>query len=240
MISGFLQLWNLIFAVAAAISVDRVSHRLIFIVSCLVSIALISALSSAFATTGIKAIGTAVEPSIFIFSGFFDITFTPLLYAYIYEGLLFIQLAVFNIFVKLIALKSIEWRYYLVYLLFTIFLFYPETKGHSLEEMSMIFDGSNDAVIVDSSTAHSIAMRRASVGTKNAVHLNKDSYLLQDGLTGFALISLPLSTIDPYHPCLLFSLLRKFTAPRKLQEWKLSAGRMRGTQCLPGNPRRSS
>lgn len=80
---------------------------------------------TAFATTGMKATGTAVVPFIFTFSGFFDIAFTPLLYAYICKiwpynlrargrsiGLLSTQLAVFfNIFVNPIALKSIEWRY---------------------------------------------------------------------------------------------------------------------------------
>lgn len=147
------------------------------------------------ATTGIKATGTAVVRFILIFSGFFDIAFTPLLYAYICEiwpynlrarglsiGLLSTQLAVFfNIFVNPFALKSIEWRYYFVYLgllviiLFTIYLFYPETKGHSLEEMSMIFEGSSDDVMVDSSAVHSIAMRRASASTKNAVQLDENS-----------------------------------------------------------------
>ncbi|KAJ5195732.1 sugar transporter [Penicillium cf. viridicatum] len=211
MISGFLQLWNLIFAVTAAFSVDRVSRRLIFIVLCLgmlVSIALISALSGAFATTGIKAIGTAVEPFIFIFSGFLDITFTPLLYAYICEiwpHNLRAPCSLLQHFRQAHRSQVDRMAVLLSYLLFTIFLFYPETKGHSLEEMSMVFDGSNDAVIVDSSTVHSIAIRRASAGTKNTVHLNKDSYLLQDGLTRFALISLPLSTIDPYHPA-CFSL----------------------------------
>jgi hypothetical protein len=58
----------------------------------------------------------------------------------------------FNIFVNPIALDSIQWKYYLVYvgLLFiitlTIYFCYPETRGHSLEEMSRLFDG-DEAVV---------------------------------------------------------------------------------------------
>jgi H+/Cl- antiporter ClcA len=58
----------------------------------------------------------------------------------------------FNIFINPIALDGIQWRYYLVYvaLLFvitiTIYFFYPETRGHSLEEMASIFDGEKAAL----------------------------------------------------------------------------------------------
>ncbi|KAL3470511.1 general substrate transporter [Aspergillus californicus] len=178
MISGFLQLWNLGFAVAAAFTVDRVGRRPIFLTSCLgmlVTLILITSLSGTFASTGTTAIGTAVIPFIFLFSGFFDIAFTPLLYAYICEiwpynlrarglsiGLVSTQLAVFfNIFVNPIALDSIGWRYYFVYLamlviiFLTMFFFYPETRGHSLEEMSVVFDGLDPAAANASSTVDS-------------------------------------------------------------------------------------
>lgn len=58
----------------------------------------------------------------------------------------------FNIFVNPIALAAIGWKYYIVFvviLLFiicTIWFFYPETRGHSLEEMAVIFDGEKAAV----------------------------------------------------------------------------------------------
>ena len=53
----------------------------------------------------------------------------------------------FNIFVNPIALESIGWKYYLVFAVIlvvitvTVYFFYPETKGHSLEEMAVVFDG---------------------------------------------------------------------------------------------------
>lgn len=53
----------------------------------------------------------------------------------------------FNTFVNPIALAAIAWRYYIVFLVvlimfgITAFFFYPETKGYSLEEVALIFDG---------------------------------------------------------------------------------------------------
>jgi hypothetical protein len=45
-----------------------------------------------------------------------------------------------------IALEAIGWKYYIVFAVIlgivtlTIYFYYPETKGHSLEEMAVIFD----------------------------------------------------------------------------------------------------
>lgn len=58
----------------------------------------------------------------------------------------------FNVFVNPIALASIAWKYYLVFVAvlvvawFTIYFTYPETRGHSLEEMAVIFDGGDAEV----------------------------------------------------------------------------------------------
>lgn len=58
----------------------------------------------------------------------------------------------FNIFVNPIALENIAWKYYIVYvgllviITATVYLFYPETNGHSLEEMVLVFDGPDAAI----------------------------------------------------------------------------------------------
>lgn len=58
----------------------------------------------------------------------------------------------FNIFVNPIALESIQWRYYLVYVFilaacgFVNYFMFPETRGHSLEEMAHVF-GDEDTVV---------------------------------------------------------------------------------------------
>lgn len=53
----------------------------------------------------------------------------------------------FNTFVNPIALEAIAWKYYFVFIVvlltmcFTVYFYYPETKGYTLEHMAVIFDG---------------------------------------------------------------------------------------------------
>lgn len=60
----------------------------------------------------------------------------------------------FNIFVNPIALEKIGWKYYIFYaclilvITIVIYLTYPETCGHTLEQMARIFDGP-DAVVTE-------------------------------------------------------------------------------------------
>lgn len=59
----------------------------------------------------------------------------------------------FNTFVNPIALAAIAWKYYFVFVVvliiygLTAFFFYPETRGYSLEQIAVIFDGENAEVI---------------------------------------------------------------------------------------------
>ncbi|KAJ4264227.1 hypothetical protein NW762_005421 [Fusarium torreyae] len=163
LISGCLQVWNLIIAVLAAALVDRLGRRPLFLISSvgmLISYVLISGLSGSFATTGNASTGLAVVPFLYIYYGFYDIAFTPLIVSYPAEvwsyqlrarGIALTQLSTyvaifFNTFVNPIALDAIGWKYYIVFAVIlvvitvTIYFYYPETKGHSLEEMAQIFD----------------------------------------------------------------------------------------------------
>lgn len=53
----------------------------------------------------------------------------------------------FNTFINPIALEAIGWKYYIVFVVILILYFvtayfaYPETKGHTLEEMAVLFEG---------------------------------------------------------------------------------------------------
>lgn len=169
MINGFLNLWNLLWAVGAAFMVDRLGRRKLFMASTnimLVSYIIITALSGTFAKDGAKATGTAVIPFLFIFFGGYDIAFTPLAVSYPAEIWPFALRArglavsvcttyfalLFNVFVNPIALTAIAWKYYIVFIcvlvaaIITIYFGYPETKGHTLEEMALVFDGDEAAV----------------------------------------------------------------------------------------------
>ncbi|KAI8685163.1 MFS domain-containing protein [Fusarium keratoplasticum] len=164
LVNGFLQIWNLICALTGAFNVDRVGRRPLFLAATagmLVSYILITALSATFAKGGSAAVGTAVVPFLFLMYGCFSLAFTPLMVAYPVEiwqydlrarGLstMWVSTAVavfFNIFINPIALEAIAWKYYLLYVFIlagggvVIYFTFPETRGHSLEEMARIFDG---------------------------------------------------------------------------------------------------
>ncbi|KAK9324375.1 general substrate transporter [Lipomyces orientalis] len=169
LINGFMQLWNLIFAVIAANVADKLGRRFLFLSSCIVMLAsycMITALSASFAKTGVNATGVAMIPFLFVYYAGYDLAFTPLLVSYPAEiwgfmdrarGLVTVYISVFsalmfNLFVNPIALESLAWKYYLVYIAILVVLtlicyfFYPETRGHTLEEMGKVFDGDSALV----------------------------------------------------------------------------------------------
>ncbi|KAJ5131937.1 Major facilitator superfamily domain general substrate transporter [Penicillium atrosanguineum] len=164
LISACLQMWDLAFAALGAYLSDRLGRRPLFLASAVimfVSYVLVTALSGSFAVTQNTATGGAVIPFLFIFFAGYCIALTPFLTGYPCEiwpyrlrsrGLTVTWVATivgmfFNTFVNPIALAAIAWRYYIVFiavlLVFgvTAFFFYPETKGYSLEQIAVIFDG---------------------------------------------------------------------------------------------------
>jgi MFS family permease len=164
LINGFLQLWNLIAAVTAAGLVDKLGRRFLFITSSvgmLVCYIIMTGLAGRYAQTHHASVGIAVVPMLFLYYGFYDIAFTPLVAAYPVEiwpyelrsrgvvvthALTYAALF-FNLFINPIALAAIAWKYYIVYVVIliiiclTVFFSYPETRGHTLEEIAVVFDG---------------------------------------------------------------------------------------------------
>ncbi|UPL00851.1 hypothetical protein LCI18_011785 [Fusarium solani-melongenae] len=159
-----LQVWNAVLAALGAMACERYGRRPLWLISAsgmLCSFIVITALSAVFADHGNKAAGNAVVPFLFIFFGFYVIAFTPLSIAYPVEILPFdlrskglsINLSVvfgagfFNQYVNPIALDAIQWKFYFVYIgtlaamLPTIWFLFPETKGRTLEEIAVVFDG---------------------------------------------------------------------------------------------------
>ncbi|CAM1507971.1 Fc.00g048190.m01.CDS01 [Cosmosporella sp. VM-42] len=164
LISACLNVWNLLWAIGAALSVDRLGRRFLFLTSAsvmLIAFIVITGLSGSFAETGSSSVGLAVVPFLFIFFAGYDIAMTPFLTAYPCEiwqyslrsrGLTVAWCSTvigifFNTFVNPIALEAIQWKYYFVFiamlslLLVTVFFTYPETRGHTLEQIAVVFDG---------------------------------------------------------------------------------------------------
>lgn len=112
-----------------------------------------------------KSAGNGVVAFIFLFYAFYDIAMSPLLVSYTVEvlpfrvrakGLMAMQMCVnaslvFNQYVNPIALKAIDWKYYIVFCVFLAFevvycyLYVIETRGPDgplpLEEIAALFDG---------------------------------------------------------------------------------------------------
>ncbi|KAI8649942.1 MFS domain-containing protein [Fusarium sp. Ph1] len=182
LISACLNVWNLLWAVAAAFSVDRLGRRFLFLSSAsvmLVSFIIVTGLSGSFANSGSSSVGLAVVPFLFIFFAGYDVGLTPFLVAYPCEIWQFslrsrgltvawctaVASIFFNSFVNPIALEAITWKYYIVFIvllflfLIVVYFTYPETRGHTLEQMAVVFDGE------DSVPAQAVALeKKMSIG----------------------------------------------------------------------------
>ncbi|KIK63084.1 hypothetical protein GYMLUDRAFT_163887 [Collybiopsis luxurians FD-317 M1] len=168
-INGGLQVFNLMVGFSSAMLIDRVGRRPLFIISntgmliafglWTVTEALFNALHKASAAKGMAFAPTI--PLIFLYYLFYDIAYTPMLVAYTLEilpyrirakGFAVMNFAVyvttiFNQFTNPVAIEAVGWYYYLVYCGFLIIelvfvvSFIVETKGRTLEETAVLFDG---------------------------------------------------------------------------------------------------
>ncbi|KAK1966649.1 hexose transporter [Colletotrichum sublineola] len=164
LINGLLQIFNFGAALSAAFLVDRLGRRTLFLWSgagMLASYIVWTACSAVNTETGSKPAGIVVVVCLFTFYFHYDIAYTPLLLGYPTEifpyslrskGIAVELFAIYGsliiaAFVNPIGLENIGWRYYIVFCCLLAVFFavtwylFPETKGHSLEEIAVIFDG---------------------------------------------------------------------------------------------------
>jgi len=165
LINGLLQVFNFVAAGSAALLVDRLGRRPLFLWSALgmlISFIIWTACSAVVnGDDSNQAVGRTVIAFVFIFYFHYDIAYTPLLLGYPTEifpysirskGVTVELLAVYSsliilAFVNPIALDRIGWRYYIFFCCFDVLVLvvtwfcFPETKGHSLEEIAEVFDG---------------------------------------------------------------------------------------------------
>ncbi|KAG6809901.1 hypothetical protein H0H92_014186 [Tricholoma furcatifolium] len=162
-INGGLQTWNYFTAVMASLLVDWAGRRKLFITSnagMLISSAW-TVTNALYINFGNTAAAKATIPLIFLFYLAYDVAYTPILVSYTLEilpykirarGFAVMNLTVmltiaFNQFINPVAIAAIGWWYYLVYCgwliieLVFVLVFIVETKGRTLEETSVLFDG---------------------------------------------------------------------------------------------------
>ncbi|KAI9631839.1 general substrate transporter [Dioszegia hungarica] len=163
-INAGLSIWGLVCVMTAAQFIDRLGRRVLWmqgLIGMFIWFSFITALSGAFASTGSQAIGTAVIPFLFLFQMANTTSFTTVAYMYATEinpyalrsKALSIYISVqgvalsFNQYVNPIALAAIAWKYYFVFSGIQIFLivfawfFFLETRGCTIEEASLLYDG---------------------------------------------------------------------------------------------------
>ncbi|KAG8853281.1 hypothetical protein FRB96_008366 [Tulasnella sp. 330] len=164
MINGILQVFNFGMAIGSSLFVDRIGRRKLFLLSnagMLVVFVFWTISSALFAEHGSRVAANTTIVMIFLYYGFYDIAWTPLLITYTIEILPFqlrakgfaimsftVALAlVFNQYVNPVALAKLGWKYYLFYVgwlafeLVFVFLYVWETKGRTLEQTAVLFDG---------------------------------------------------------------------------------------------------
>ncbi|KAL7940830.1 general substrate transporter [Trichoderma barbatum] len=168
LINGILTIVNYFTSLAAAFCVSRVGRRSLFIFSTSSMFFTFGALTTCLAMYNLHGGSIAANGAlafIFIYYTCYNIGFNSLLYLYPVEILPFRTRAMgisvlvlankgslfINQFCNPIALDALGWKYYCVYVgwlvleFATVYFFFPETKGFTLEEISEIFEGDEAA-----------------------------------------------------------------------------------------------
>jgi MFS family permease len=158
-----LQVWNLVFAISGASTSDKYGRRTLWISATTLMLIFLSTseiMAGLFAEMQVLEAGITVVPVLFLFCAAYDFAYMPLFIAYPAEILPFqlrakglaITLTTdslacfFNQYVNPVAFDALRWRYFSIYIgclvivLALVYLFFPETQGKSLEEVSQIFE----------------------------------------------------------------------------------------------------
>ncbi|KAF9634806.1 putative hexose transporter protein [Lasiodiplodia theobromae] len=157
-----MQVWNLVCSAVGALLAERLGRRPLWLLSfggMMAANVPLTVASARYAAGGSEGAARAVVVFLFLYNAAFNLACNPLLYAYTTEILpygvrtkgLALQIAVsqaaltVNNYVNPIALEAIGYWYFVFYLgmlvagMAFIWLFFPETKGKSLEELVGLF-----------------------------------------------------------------------------------------------------
>lgn len=173
--------WNIVTAFCSSWMAGWMMRRrqlMIAYIGMTIIFACYTACAGVYAETANKAAGIAVVAMIFLFNGTYNLM-QPFQYLYIGEIFPFIQrskgvavmqmsvriAAVFNQFVNPIGMENIQWKFFLAYVAWlviettTVYFFFPETQGPSLEEIALVLEGDKAAVEVVDSKAPVVELR---------------------------------------------------------------------------------
>ncbi|OQV10573.1 hypothetical protein CLAIMM_14550 [Cladophialophora immunda] len=162
LVNGLLQVFNYLVAVTAAVLVDRVGRRRLFLTSAcgmLLAFICMTVLSSVFSRSRDHQIGNSVVAFIFIYMMFYNVAFTPLLQAYPLELFPYLlrgrglTVSLTTTFIGLVigqsvnptAMEHVGWKYYILFdlllaiLVALVYFLFPETRRKSLEEIAEVF-----------------------------------------------------------------------------------------------------
>ncbi|KAL1593081.1 hypothetical protein SLS59_009406 [Nothophoma quercina] len=166
LINGGLTIWCFLVSLGCAFLVDRIGRRTLFLsagVGMLIAFSIWTACSAVYAQTGNSSAGSAVLAMIFLFYGAAGFAWPGLTVSYTVEILpynirakgltlcfVFTSLSgVFNQYVNPIGIEALGWKFYIVYVVvlvlecLAIYFLYVETRGPTLEEIAILFDGEN-------------------------------------------------------------------------------------------------
>ncbi|KAG9083020.1 hypothetical protein FS749_006366 [Ceratobasidium sp. UAMH 11750] len=176
-----LAVYNFAIAIVAALYVEKIGRRKLFLTS---NAGMLFAYILWTVGAGVNAnnpsnrsAANLVMAAVFIFNGFYDIAYTPLLVSYTVEitpyrirakmfAVMNVSVTaslVFNQYVNPIALDALHWKYYIVYVAWLVFelgfiyLYAVETKGRSLEETAALFDGEEALKELEQRVGHDVA-----------------------------------------------------------------------------------
>ncbi|BGP42652.1 hypothetical protein JCM10449v2_006664 [Rhodotorula kratochvilovae] len=162
-VNGGLQIFNLFISVLASIYIQRFSRRFVWLFSTgmiLVCYSMFTAASAVFNSTGDPNAGRAAVAMIFLYSAFYDISYSVLFYSYTLEILpyhmrtkgmaicLFFDYGAlfFNQYINPIGFDTLGYSYYYPYIgvicvnLAIVWFLFPETAGLTLEQSAALLD----------------------------------------------------------------------------------------------------